>query len=338
MPLRRLWRTLCHQLRLSFQVTPYLPLRGNGAFRAGLDLESSGVWTSRSNQYLFQVVHSSGSLKTFEELRRDHGWRSTDWLSYLQLSSYVNSLPRASLTDRCMESISEVLSLSAQVPIPLRFHHRHLQEQLGEPSYDTIALRWTQDFPCEVTASMIRRGSLWAVRVTHNVLLFELNYKFLHRLYRSTSYQFRAKMCTSDQCLKCLHSPSTLGHQFWSCARISAFWHQLNLHVQLMWTYNFTLAPIMLFTLESIPLSAPKGFQSFLSKAVLLGKKAILLCWITADSPTLSRWRTLMIHQASMERLGFSSLDSAQGRSFCTCWLPFCDTLTPRTRSHILNV
>uniref|UniRef100_A0A6P8QMV9 Zinc finger protein 43-like n=1 Tax=Geotrypetes seraphini TaxID=260995 RepID=A0A6P8QMV9_GEOSA len=192
-----------------------------------------------------------------------------DWFPYSQLQHYIHSLPGSALTEDIQEKLSEALCLTAQISIPLRFHHRFLQELAGTLDYDALAVKWTQDLHFSVSADLLKRSVSLGAKSLVSVAEKERYYKFLVRAYFAPVRAFHARLCATDQCLKCTAPRASLGHMFWLCPGIRAYWTRICQHLASFWNCTWIPMDTFIFTLRLSLHPVRPGAAAFARKAIV---------------------------------------------------------------------
>ncbi len=54
-----------------------------------------------------------------------------------------------------------------------------------------------------------------------------IQFKILHRLHFTNSNLARIYPAITPACIRCLHSPATTAHMFWSCPKLQGFWRNI---------------------------------------------------------------------------------------------------------------
>nr|XP_033806298.1 uncharacterized protein LOC117363106 isoform X2 [Geotrypetes seraphini] len=314
--MRKAWKLLCKMLQISPRNTPCLPIIGNGDFLPGLESTVFRRWSRAGLQYVSQTVQSTGSPTSFNDLQMKFRLLPTDWFAYQQLKHYLQTLTPTRLQEDVQDRLQEVISLIAQESIPLRFYHRWLQDRAGDLDFSTLAQRWSIDLQLLISAGTIRKGMCLGRATTMSSVERERNYKFLLRAFYTPKRAHVMGISTGHCCRKCACPMASFGHMFWSCPLVSSFWIQLVSLMARLWNCSWRLHPSFLFTMQ-IRFHPPKpGCAAFLRKTVLLGRKCILLQWLSPQPPTIPQWRALMLHQMLLERREVVDMTTKAGRLF----------------------
>nr|XP_033788246.1 zinc finger protein 271-like isoform X1 [Geotrypetes seraphini]XP_033788247.1 zinc finger protein 271-like isoform X1 [Geotrypetes seraphini] len=333
--MRKAWRMLCRMLKISPCRTPCLPIVGNGDFLPGLDSAVFQRWSSVGLQYVSQAVMRTGFPVSFAELQTMFCLLPADWFAYRQLQHYLQTLTPAVVREDVQDRLQEALCLTAQVPIPLKFYHKLLQELSGELDFLTLAQKWSTDLQIPILDDMICKGIRLGIASTQSSMEREQNYKFWLRAFYPPKRAHVMGISTGHCCGKCAHPMASFGHMFWTCPLVSSSWIQLVSSVRRLWSCSWRLHPSFLFTLQ-IRFHPPRpGCAASLRKTVLLGQKCILLQWLSPQPPSIPQWRALMLQQMLLEHKDIVDMSAKADRLFCQCWQPFSLTFTPYVQSQI---
>nr|XP_033800821.1 uncharacterized protein LOC117360698 [Geotrypetes seraphini] len=333
--MRKAWKSLCRLLKINSRATSYLPIAGNGDFIPGLDSGPFRRWTSVGLQYISQVVQSTGLPLSFTDLTTQFHLTATDWFAYRQLQHYLRNLTPAVLCEESYTKLQEVLGLTAQDLIPLKLYHGLLLDCLGDLDFPTLARKWSMDLQVPITADMIRRGLCLGNALRLSSMEWERNYKFLLRAFYPPKRAHVMGISAEHGCGKCEQPMASFGHMFWTCPMVSAFWLQLVSAVARIWGCSWRLHPSFLITLQ-IRFHPPKpGCSAFIKRTILLGRKCVLLQWLSSQPPTIQQWRALMLQQMLLERRDIVDMSTKTGRLFRQCWYSFSLTFTSYVRRQL---
>ncbi len=122
---------------------------------------------------------------------------------------------------------------------------------------------------------------------------------------------------------KCKRDEASLIHMYWSCPSMGKFWKEV--FQTLSTVLNLDLTPDPLIALFGITRRDDPHLTSYkyhaLSFASLLARRAVLLRWRDAASPTHAQWLGDVMSCLSLEKIRYSIHNSY--KKFLNVWGPF---------------
>ena len=257
----------------------------------------------------FADLYIDNHFAAFNELKEAFSLPQAHFFRYLQVRHFVQntfnnfeSLPQEHCFYALMKQhpntkhlISKFVSLFSKSSIPSTNH---------------IKSSWEVDLGVELSDEIWNEGLRRIHSGSINSRLQLVQFKVMHRLHYSKVKMNKMYPTVSDICDRCSTSRGTLGHTFWSCPRIAAFWKDIFAWYSRVYHIHIDPDPLtVLFGCSEASLSLPYSIQQTIMLGTLIAKRIILSEWKTSVIPSFNRWLNEFVSLIYLERLRCNKLN-----------------------------
>ena len=127
---------------------------------------------------------------------------------------------------------------------------------------------------------------------------------------------------TDPSCPRCNGQPADYMHMFWSCPKLSQFWHRIFCAYSEMFNRNIDPNPkCALFGFTPETRSIAGKAHEIIAFTSLVARRLILLAWKDKAPPSFTRWIRDTMQLLKLEKIRYTLRGSLQ--NFWRIWTPF---------------
>lgn len=299
------------------------PLTHNHCFAPSFNNSMFDNWVDRGI-HTFMDLFMDKTFPSFAQLQDKFDMPNSHFFKYLQVRTFVkssNSLYPSSPDESLMETI---LLYSPQSKGAIAKVYAKLSECSETVSSTRLRMAWQDDLNMEISEEQWRS----ALGQTHKISTCArhglIQFKILHRLHWSKQRLHRIYPTIDPSCDRCGLTPTSLGHMFWTCPKLTNYWN----------TLSHTLSDVLRRPIQLEPLVAVLGVvdtqkiqrrteKYAISFVCLMARRLILLNWKQKMAPSHLQLKHEILKYLDLEKIRLSLQN--QEEQFDETWKPFMD-------------
>ena len=278
-------------------------------------------------------LYKEGVLKSFQQLKTEFNLHQSQFFRYLQLRSYINSIPefRTGLCTAPNQVESILIKASTLPKKTVSFLYDSLF-QVEKASTNNSKIAWENHFQTQIDEGLWGNILLNAKKITCSNKSYETQYKIVHRLHISPVIRSKFDPLCSPLCPRCQNGQGTHSHMMWSCPLIRPFWVSIQDEIMKLTGVSIPLDPIHYILGADINIILSKSTQSLLRALLYAARLSILHKWVEDSPPTVLLWFEKVFRLMPLERLSYVLRGNLE--DFVEVWLP----LAPHMGTEWSNV
>lgn len=129
----------------------------------------------------------------------------------------------------------------------------------------------------------------------------------------------------SNKCIYCSDLTDDYYHALWSCIHIQRFWVEVINCLSEILNLDIPLCPVIALLNNTTSLGVSKHLKSFISIALTLAKKTILINWKNRTEISKTQWLAFVTDYSNLEKLTSSLKNKI--KIYEDTWTPFLQYL-----------
>ena len=326
------WKRLQKHFGITNHVSCLAPVARNPDFKHSCQDAGFGTWKDAGISTI-QMLYKDSVLKSFQQIQSEFNLQHSQFFRYLQIRSYINSVPEYRTgVSTVPNQVESILLKASSLPRKIVSFLYDSLFQVEKVSTNNIRLAWENHFQLQIDDGTWRNILLNAKKISCSNKSYETQFKIIHKLHISPVIRNKYDPLCSPLCPRCKVGQGTHSHMMWTCPLIKPFWISIQEEILKLIGIRIPLDPthFILGADPNTPLT--KGNQQLLRVLLYAARLSILHKWVEENPPNTLLWLEKVLRLMPLERL--SCVLRGALSEFMETWLP----LAPQIGEEWSNV
>ena len=262
-----------------------------------------GLWKD-AGILSIQNLYKDGVLKSFQQLQSEFNLHQSQFFRYLQLRSYINSVPEYKTgVSTCPNQVESILIKATTLPkkrVSFLYESLFLVEKASTINSKAY---WENQFQLQIDERLWGNILLNSKRITCSNKSYETQFKIIHKLHVSPVIRSKYDPLCSPICPRCKSEQGTYSHMIWSCAQIRPFWVAIQDEISKLVGIKIPLNPLYYVLGADINAVQTKGNRHLINVLLYAARLSVLAKWIDDNPPDTLQWLEKVLRLVPLERL-----------------------------------